>query len=603
MKRCKSFFILVSIVLFSCSVKTEQENKDYYNLAFSGKDLVDGLRWVVKVTDDTSRVKIREVIDGDLNVPVLCLTENELFKGKRIPLSTVLSQQFPLYRSFKKADITVRIKAESLEKAWLKAESLDIAENSICRDSVAVFGDGWQDYHLEIPLDSVSYIWLSFDVKGKPCKDSSGAKIFIHDLDIRFDGLSVNVAGRPEKGILSLDAKKILPLSFAADSLVGGISFPENGPCIIGLGETMHGSKTLGLVKNQLIRWLVLHRDCKLILVELPTFLLLKWDLYAQGYPVNLEEILEDLSGALQDRDEVAELLNFLKNYNKGVDRKVHIAGMDRSISIEYFPFVHDYFYEMYKQKSRAGIYDILKTNFFPDSILPLFTKTELAADIGKFEFEWFTHMYWLKLMENHIPGVKENGTMNYRDYIMWRYVYYALKAINLRKNECAVITGHWSHMNKWNVTSTPSRSLGYYLKESYGDKYCAIGLLGGEGSYYTYRIGSKRYICCRSMTSPTGGSLEKTGMETGMPYFYYSTFSLPEAPVNIRHAPAGSRNQSFRAFNIPKRMDSFIFVRDCEAGNIPLNQRSVYDYRNMIGRRFIRMLKRNQELNITIPK
>lgn len=595
--------ILYSLLTLSCSVNTEQENKDYYNLALSDRDLVESLRWSAKAIGDTLQFTFSNVVDSTLNTTVFCLTENKLADGSRIPLNTVLSQQFPLYRSFKKADIKVKIRAENLEEAWLKVESLDIAENSIRRDSVTITGDGWQDYHLEISLDSVSYIWLSFDVKGKPCKDSSGAKIFIHNLDIRFDGLSVNVAGRPEKGILSLDAKKILPLSFAADSLVGGISFPENGPCIIGLGETMHGSKTLGLVKNQLIRWLVLHRDCKLILVELPTFLLLKWDLYAQGYPVNLEEIQEDLTGSAHDRDEIVELLNFLRNYNTGVDRKVHIAGIDRSISIEYFPFVHDYFYEMYKQKSRTGIYDILKTNFFPDSILPLFTKTELAADIGKFEFEWFTHMYWLKLMENHIPGVKENGTMNYRDYIIWRHVYYALKAINLRKNECAVITGHWSHMNKWNVTSTPSRSLGYYLKESYGDKYCAIGLLGGGGEYCTYRTALGRFDCHYPLILPEDGSLEECSMAIGYPYFYYPTVLLPEFPISLRKAPAGSRNQSFRAFNIPKRMDSFIFVRDCEAGNIPLNQRSVYDYRNMIGRRFIRMLKRNQELNITIPK
>ena len=97
--------------------------------------------------------------------------------------------------------------------------------------------------------------------------------------------------------------------------------------------------------------------------------------------------------------------------------------------------------------------------------------------------------------MESEIPGVKEKGILNSRDYVMWRYAYYALQAIGLQADECAVVEGHWLHLNKRNGGNFLYPSLGYYLKQYYGQGYCSIGLLAGEGTYATYRYTGERFV------------------------------------------------------------------------------------------------------------
>ncbi|MDE5612951.1 MAG: erythromycin esterase family protein [Odoribacter sp.] len=571
---------------------------DYYNLDLSTGLLEDGLRWTAKVSDDTMEFRIVQEIDEDLRIPVFCLSENVSLDGRRWRLNTVLAQQFPLYGKFSNAEIDVNVKGVNLQQAWMKVSSLDVKERNVRTDSVRMEGDGWHNYKLKIPLKGISYLWLAFHVEGRPCAFHDGAKMLIQGLRLSLDGHSINEVGLPQGNAdMLLDTTALLPLSFVADSLIDKIDLLKNNPKIIGLAETMHGSYSLGRVQNQLIRWLVEKKQCKLIMAELPTMLVLKWDLYVQGYPVCLEEILEELVGAAQCRSRVKELLEFLRGYNAKAVRKVHIAGFDRSIPMGYFPLAYDYFYEMYKHKPNKMLYDVLRTRLVPDSLLPLTVKKQFSEQLGVFESQWFGQLYWLKVMEKHIPDVEENGRMYFRDYIMWRHVYYALKAVDLQGDECAVLTGHWLHLNKLNNVAAPVASLGCYLNENYGERYCVLTLLGGEGEYQTYRSDMNSFVPV-PVASPVFASLERSGLQTGVPYFYYPASRLSDSPLNIRCSPAGFNNQSFRAFNLPLRTDGFIFVRTCEAARIPEEQRSYQAMHILLDKRLVRMMRRVKELS-----
>ena len=77
-----------------------------------------------------------------------------------------------------------------------------------------------------------------------------------------------------------LDALKILPLSLGKDTLIGQIGcLKDNKVHLIGLGESMHGNKAFEAGKTQIIKWLAMHRDCKLVMMEMPGMLVLKWSL------------------------------------------------------------------------------------------------------------------------------------------------------------------------------------------------------------------------------------------------------------------------------------------------------------------------------------
>ena len=327
--------------------------------------------------------------------------------------------------------------------------------------------------------------------------------------------------------------------------------------------------------------------------------LVLKWDLYIQGYAVSLNEIIEELAGTLLVREEITELLVFLREYNDKARRKVHIAGIDRSPGIEYTLLIHDYFYEMYKQKPDSCIFRLLENYYLPDYVLPLLQNTEVTESLGDFESKWFGQLYWLKIMEDSIPGVKEPGAMNYRDYIMWRNVWYALKAAGLQEGECAVVTAHWIHLNKRNVISSFYPSLGYYLAQNYGDDYCALGMLGGEGTYCAYRFKWLQYSAVCRLTLPKEGSVEKKAMETHVPYFYYPADKLPQYPACFRYMPFLYEGNFEVALNLPQRMDGFIFIRECEGRELPAGEKALDSFAKVVAKRLERILKRNDSLNI----
>lgn len=112
-----------------------------------------------------------------------------------------------------------------------------------------------------------------------------------------------------------------------------------------------------------------------------------------------------------------------------------------------------------------------------------------------------------------------------------------------------------------------------------------------------------KRLDCSCILLPAIDGSLEQASLEMNIPYFYYPSSRLPDTPVDIREVPMGHKNQCYKAYNLPKRMDGFIFVRDSESSRIPDNQLALQSGYELLEWRLIRMMKRNKELGIVVKK
>lgn len=591
--------ICFCLLLSSCIRQIERGSNDYYNLGFS-RDPLSDFAWSLEMKYDTLSYSAGWAQDRELEKCFFILEEKRGKEGRHIPLEAVLSQQIPLLGTYSQAVVDVRIKGVNLQEGWFKVYSMGINENCLGRDSVKIEAGSWKNYSLHIPLENVQYLYIVFDVKGKEHKSPIKAGVGIDSVRIFLDNHLIEIENRIEKrNIPELDDQKLIPLSFAEDSVIGHIDcLTDPQTHIIGLGETMHGNKVFGSAIAQIIRWLVENQECKLVMVEMPGMLVLKWDLFIQGYPVNLAEIIDELAGSLTDRESIAKLLIFLKEYNGKVKKKVHLTGIDRSATLDCVPLMHDYFYHKYQSEKNPQVYKILDTQFNPDTLLPLLMKPELVYHLGDFEYNWFKHLYWLTLMEKYIPGVQEHGVRNYRDYIMWRYAYYALESIKLDTNECAVVTGHWLHLNKWKMVNSVNYSLGYYLAEYYGKGYISIALLGGQGTFENYSYKNKQFFS-DTLQAPEKGSLEKSAMESGLSYFFYPTQELVKVPIHIRYVPVGTQNKGFVALNIPKRMDGFIFVKDCESIVLPERQKNYNDCFRIALQRKEWMKERNKGLNI----
>lgn len=564
--------LLMTIVFFaSCLACSLQDAKDYYNLSFSEQRIWDGgFRWYEQQVSDTTTSLFFWGKDSVLpGKKLFRLTEARLPNKQRIPLRSIFSQKIALYSgNYGTANIAIRNKGFNLKSAWLKIYSLGKQEQYLRTDSIDIRGGNWHIYSLQVLLPNVHYLRLSIVVAGEDSDSQSGAHMWIDKLAITIDGKNLEDINYSQRtGLLILDEAKIKRLSFSEDNSLLTIPQLQSNIRILGIGETMHGCLTFGKIKNQIIKTLVKHKNCKLVMLELPSIIVLKWDLYIQNYPIDFSDIEEDLVGVLTPIEEIKELLNNLREYNRTVEKKVRIVGIDRSPKI-YTSLIYDYFYEMYRQKPNKLIRKFMLNYESIHEVEKLLYTPEAASVLGNFEHKWFGEQYGVNFLENKIPHVRQYGVLNSRDYIMSLHVQNAIRVAELKENETAVILAHWVHVNKWDIENQPNRSLGYYLSKAYGTGYYAIGLLGGKGTFNTSRRG--RLKSNYPLPNAEPGSIEAGALKTGEPYFYCPGESLPETPVRLRLQPYCYESGQFQDFAIQSRMDGFIFVRNCKGAPFP---------------------------------
>lgn len=591
------YLLLIIFLTLSCKGLPLQDKPDYYDLNFSGDRKFHNIRWFREQRGDSITsfwdLDSKELVE---NKAPFRVKEFLLREGYRPRLFAHYTQKITLCsRDFKNAQITINNRGNYLQEAWLKVTSLGIHEETLRTDSVDINTDGvWRKSMLSCSLEDVQYLRLSILVSGKEYCPDSAAEMLLDRMTIKIDGRDINEVNPP--GYInqhSLDTTKILPLSLNDYREFGCVPEFQKKTKIVGLGETIHGCSVIQGIIGQGIKQLVEKNDCKLIMWELPSMLVLKVDLYIQGYPIALDEIMEDMLTTLSPWQEMSELLQWLKEYNRTAIKKVRMVGIDRSTVI-YTTLIKDYLYELYQQNSAPLIRQLMLG--FPDGhkLLPLLVPLEGANVMGSFNFLWFRHVIWLYLAENEIPGVKEYGVLSFRDYIMWVHAKYALKAADLKEGETAVVVAHYAHVNKLDMVTLPLPSLGYYFTQVYGEDYCAIGLLGGRGEFNTMMLDATIDNC--KLTEPVANSLEWLFDQTGKSFFYYPGNILPVTPIGLRFQTAiGVGN--FLDFALKDRTDGFWFMRDCPGTPIPDKFKSVSNIMKWQSMRAKRAIAREQEL------
>lgn len=562
------YSILICVILFGCSRESDRSVYDYYNFRFSPLRVNEDFRWERKYVKDTITGVYElnsEVVKGK---KILRLCECKSSDGRRQPLLITFSQKIALHRNYDVVEIAVTTKGTHLKEGWLKVSSQGIREEILRVDSVNINSKKWREHRLKISLKDVHYIQLSFVIVGENPDLHSGAEMLLDHLMVSVDGQNISKVNRLDEMCLPpLDTTFLINFFSLKDSAYARIPELKRKPRIVGVGESMHGCLDMEIANYEIVKMLVERNDCKLIMLELPSMLILKWDLYIQGYPVSFDEIQETCTGSFVSVESLKDLLDYLRAYNLRAERKVHIAGIDRNVGKE-FLMIHDYFYEQYKQNQDTLLRKLIFARNDYDKLFRLLFFSDAIAKIGYFEVKWLEQLLWLYLQENHIPGVREHGIKNWRDYVMSRHAYYAVKAADLRDEETAVVLAHWMHINKMDGVTMNYPSLGYYLAETYGEDYCAIGLLGGTGRHNA--LFGNGILSRLTFQKPETGTLEWRAMQLNKPYFYYSTGILPMTPVGIRVLPSIYETGIVHESALPIRMDGFIFIRNCRGFEFP---------------------------------
>lgn len=577
------FQFLIALWLVSGGCQEARVGNDYYDLQFTERP-GDGLRWGISCPSDS--------------LDYICSWRKEALwskdrsffilqkPGKRLGAS--VGQLIPVYnKDCRKAVVRIRHWGRKLENAWLKVHVLDTEEKEFRRDSVDLRSEEkWEESVLEVPLENAAFLYIEITVFGKRVEKGDGAEIRIESVSVCIDGKEIEEDRLlMDKALYVKDTSRVYTFASLQDSILANLPLLNTGKKVMALGATVSGCSDMQHASYEMIKSMIQHQNCKLIMMELPSFVVLKWNLFIKGGFLKYEEFREDLSGTLTDPAEAWKWLKWLRAYNQMADKQVGIVGIQRGKLLS-VPLIADYFYTLYAMRPHYVLRQWAEAFLAQRSkeVMELGRSDELRRAMGEFEYLWFRKAFQLYANERFLPELVDlyGSVANAKGYLEWLHARYALE-IGLEEGECAVLAGSWKSLNKLNGVGVRIASLGDFLNKQLGEDYGVIGLLGGEGTFNALKKGQLTEHC--ELKSPEKGSLEELGMKEEMPFAYWPASALSGAAWGIR-VQNHHYNTSYPVSLF--RTDGFLFIKQCMAWDFYEGEiRNEEDYKALAEKRF----------------
>lgn len=530
------------------------------------------------------------------------------------PIIFVQNRLFEIPKPSKEIKISVNTRSENLGKAMLYAKTYNKAMTKILEDSADIRSGSWARKELRVPAQDAAFVAVLMKVEGDTARldyDSkwieritvNGNRVGIDDGDsvqrMWFDTLRVTVDGKSLYGSVpkgykvrkKINKGKIIPAGMDDFS---GLEKELKDKRIIGLGESIHGSKEFNRMAFDFIKNSVSRGECKLILLEMPLYLSVRWELFVQGFLT--EEELDDikreiaLGSGFDDEDELAEFLQALREYNLLHEEKVHVLGMDTGL-VGFPPSMKNSARDLIAAFINSGnkekmlpILDFMDIERFPHRLTEIANKNEtfshkllgkimenepfLRAEIGDSYFELAKSI--ISQFHNVGLGSPNNGpyALSLYDYLYFRRDYHMWLNTKMlvgnfsKEGTVTIIKAHNDHLSKSEMGSWfyDLPTLGYYLDREYGDKYAGIAMIAASGR----RTGKEPKSTDNyeeELQDPLSGSIEKFCSGAGLDVFCYPAKDIPQDIRLIRSVGQGKGRKEFIYDNLTKNNDYILFL------------------------------------------
>lgn len=276
---------------------------------------------------------------------------------------------------------------------------------------------------------------------------------------------------------------------------------------IIGIGESVHGSKTLSNNRNDLILDLIQKNKLDVLLLEVPGIIGLKFNRYVSCMDDTLK-IDQQLYGFLANQ-EFGDLLNTIRKINQSRQNPIQIAGIDVPIQGFYiyaFKETEKYFKDALQNSDSEGIKMLYKNR--RDSNVTYSDKELMMKD----------RQFWGEYSVSQLSDLNlffiGPTTNNYRDSAMFVNAKSIIEHFGLEKKY--VIWAHLGHLIKDPKYGQPGffSPMGYFLDQYYKNKYQLIAQFVGSGktlikaSVKNYNITLKDTAIC--LENPYEHSIEQ---------------------------------------------------------------------------------------------
>lgn len=478
--------------------------------------------------------------------------------------------------------VTLNCKSE-VDSLRFVVIALGKEDNELHTDSVIIPPTArWTDYSLAFHEKGVRAVQILVRYKGD-VDASENRSVYLNQIKVSVGNQELNnlpISSLVQSKDVQLDPKAIIPLSLENDASLLGIQDWKDKK-IIALGEEISGIRDLREVQIQLMKYLITSENCKLILLELPEDVCVRWNLYLQGtYPgMSEDQLIEEVKSCLHSPTVFFEFLKWVRQYNAKAAVPVRIIGtndmndlaFDGQVSIS----LEDYLLKLSTTRKDSAYYvHASYRNEFPQ-IKKYIQRSELSKTLNTQDFQ-----YLLFLMDEQIHAHAMSGKGNKEkesDADKVKRIKRILD-IYLSPSEKAVLLAPSERIDKRypirDAHYFESDLLGSHLRRQYGKRYHAVSIQIGDRTCvadtvvsdsvsvaYYEKLGIPWFFPV-TRRSPFPFSFEWAGMDSGNPYFYYPSGQLLEGVLGMEF---GYYNV-FRYAHIPSHFDALIFIREAKA-------------------------------------
>lgn len=549
------------------------------------QDKTFGYRWVMHQKDWYQKVSTDEIDEQKS----LLLNARSNAKGKIGTLIPV----FQLDKNGAEITIIIKYKSKNCKKTWLTLSKIGECERIIANDTIILpTKNEWFEINRKVKIKDALLLNVILEAEGSHEKEN---KLWINKFGVYANGgrlrnevitlnhnntlsndnyrikTTARKSGNNKENLSSkMHNKELKSESSALEKLpiiklnnADYSEIPSMDANILGIGETVHGNKTLGNVAFAMIKQRIKENNCKLVLHEFPLESSLFVNRYIKNDPrFKLEDIERYMEGSLSSETTI-DFIKWLKHYNTTHNNTVSLWGMDlESMKMAGGIDLSEFVETMFKEQKNAQIDSIVNRLLNGESsVSDQKELTESTGIIGKCLTEDEREIIKWCLLTNQT--YKETyDRLVHRDIIMANICYKLIEMLT-KTGETTSIYGHFSHLNYLvggDMSRLDNYAMGHYVRAQYAHNYQAIALCTYAGT--TLNALTDKVIGVAKLVDASVGSIEHNLQTMAKGMLYLPTKYL-DCTYVVKMRELGNSNNPQQFFYIsPKaRAEGILFV------------------------------------------
>lgn len=522
------------------------------------------------------------------NHPLRIAFEPLSFKEVGMSFSLVQSIGLPVQAKGKEYRITLDYKAREITKMSYIASLLNSAGQKVQADTLVLENSSdWSEPTLTLPwVPDAKAVEIRLNYRADRENRHPEQTVWLSGITLRLDEADLgnrvwneHSAADSLRLVKSFEPRYVFPLSAEGDKKFPFHTIPDfEKKKVIGLGGFSLGSHEVIGSMFESARELITHHRATWVLIEWPFDVSVVYDLYVQGLaPSGFEKsIRESLSVTGWDVEMSLDFIDWVREYNRTAERKVHLVGIDAWALPLANSILYEYFETLLGKEKGAYYLDLIRKKRYDKLTAVVREDQELERFMGPDNYGLLS--YFLSGYRNvslELGGYLKEEVNRYREMFQG----YSNLVRNLKEEEKCILLAHHTHIARdmrriWLPTFTIGAISDFQEKVEKKSDYYAISFQAGTGAIRRPDCSEPGRTCIKPLPPAPYNSFESVALSCGPDYFYYPTRYLGDDLLQYLSLPTYSDPSNGYVFASPKhRFDAIVFIRESTPARVPADQ------------------------------